>query len=75
MRQFDPDVPIVDLQIMDDQIGASLRTERLVASLSAVFGGLATLLAVIGLYGVMAYAVERRTRGNGHSHGARSDTR
>ncbi len=62
MRQFDPNVPVVDLQIMDDQLGASLRTERLVASLSAVFGGLATLLAVIGLYGVMAYAVARRTR-------------
>jgi ABC-type antimicrobial peptide transport system permease subunit len=39
-----------------------LRTERLVASLSAVFGGVATLLAVIGLYGVMACAVLRRTR-------------
>ena len=62
MREFDPNVPIVDLQIMDDQLGASLRPERLVASLSAVFGGLATLLAVIGLYGVMAYAVARRTR-------------
>ncbi len=62
MRQFDPNVPAVDLEVMDDQIGASLRTERLVASLSAVFGGLATLLAVIGLYGVMAYAVARRTR-------------
>ena len=47
---------------MNEQIGFSLRTERLVASLSAVFGGLATLLAVIGLYGVMAYAVMRRTR-------------
>ena len=35
---------------------------RLVASLSAVFGGLATLLAVIGLYGVTAYTVMRRTR-------------
>ena len=62
MRQFDPNVPVVDLQVMDDQLGASLRPERLVASLSAVFGGLATLLAVIGLYGVMAYAVARRTR-------------
>jgi predicted permease len=60
MRQFDPNVPVVDLQIMDDQVGTSLRTERLVASLSAVFGGLATLLAVIGLYGVMAYSVVRR---------------
>jgi predicted permease len=62
MRQFDPHVPLVGLQTMNEQIGFSLRTERLVASLSAVFGGLATLLAVIGLYGVTAYAVMRRTR-------------
>ncbi len=62
MRQFDPHVPVVELQTVNEQIGLSLRTERLVASLSAVFGGLATLLAVIGLYGVMAYAVMRRTR-------------
>jgi predicted permease len=62
MRRFDPRVPIVGLETMDDQIGWSLRTERLIASLSAVFGGLALLLAVIGLYGVMAYTVTRRTR-------------
>ena len=62
MRQFDPHVPVVGLQTVDEQIGFSLRTERLVASLSAVFGGLATLLAAIGLYGVMAYTVTRRTR-------------
>src|SRR5579864_106577 len=62
MRQFDPHVPVVGLETMNDQIGSSLRTERLVASLSGVFGGLATLLAVIGLYGVMAYVVMRRTR-------------
>jgi len=62
MRQFDPHVPILGLQSMDEQIGWSLRTERLIASLSAVFGGLALLLAVIGLYGVMAYTVTRRTR-------------
>jgi predicted permease len=62
MRQFDPHVPVVDLQTVNEQIGFSLRTERLVASLSGVFGGLATLLAVIGLYGVMAYVVQRRTR-------------
>jgi predicted permease len=62
MRQFDPHVPPVDLHTVNEQIGFSLRTERLVASLSGVFGGLATLLAVIGLYGVMAYVVQRRTR-------------
>jgi predicted permease len=62
MRRFDPHVPVVELATMDEQIGFSLRTERLVASLSAVFGGLATLLAVIGLYGVMDYVVMRRTR-------------
>jgi putative ABC transport system permease protein len=53
MRQFDPHVPVVGLETMNEQIGFSLRTERLVASLSAIFGGLATLIAVIGLYGVM----------------------
>ena len=62
MRQFDPHVPVVDLQTVDEVIGSSLQTERLVASLSGVFGGLATLLAAVGLYGVMAYTVARRTR-------------
>jgi predicted permease len=62
LRQFDPNVPVVGLQTLEEQIGWSLRTERLVASLSTVFGLLATLLAAIGLYGVMAYTVTRRTR-------------
>ena len=62
MRQFDPHVPVVDLETVDEQIRFSLRTERLVAGLSTVFGGLATLLAVVGLYGIMAYLVLRRTR-------------
>jgi predicted permease len=62
LRQFDPNVPVVGLETLSEQIGYSLRTEHLVASLSAVFGGLATLLAAVGLYGVMAYTVARRTR-------------
>ena len=62
MRHFDPHVPIMGLETMKEQIVRSLRTEELIASLSAIFGGLAVLLAGIGLYGVLAYTVTRRTR-------------
>jgi predicted permease len=62
VRGMDANLPVYGLRTMDDQISNSLLIERLIASLSAVFGFLATLLAVIGLYGVMAYTVARRTR-------------
>jgi ABC-type antimicrobial peptide transport system permease subunit len=47
---------------MNEQIDRSLVTERMIAMLSAVFGIIATLLATVGLYGVMAYTVARKTR-------------
>jgi ABC-type antimicrobial peptide transport system permease subunit len=47
---------------MNVQISNSITTERMIASLSTVFGFLATLLAAIGLYGLMAYTVAQRRR-------------
>jgi predicted permease len=51
---------VVDFKTFDEDIRAAVMQERLVASLSAFFGGLALLLAAIGLYGVMSYSVARR---------------
>jgi ABC-type antimicrobial peptide transport system permease subunit len=59
---LDSSVPVENFRTEEEQVDASLRTERLVASLSSVFGFLATGIAVVGLYGVMAYTVSRRTR-------------
>jgi predicted permease len=60
IAQVDPELPVT-LTTLDDQIQRSLRTERMLASLSSAFGGLALLLAVIGLYGVMSFVVTQRT--------------
>ena len=62
VRQLDANLPVYAMRTIEKQISNSLLVERLIASLSTVFGCLATLLAIIGLYGVMAYTVARRTR-------------
>jgi predicted permease len=62
VRDLDSNLPIYGMRTTEVQINNSLSSERMIASLSAVFGFLATLLAVIGLYGVMAYTVAQRTR-------------
>jgi predicted permease len=62
MRDIDANLPIYDMRTTDDQIANSLAAERMIASLSTVFGFLATILAAVGLYGLMAYSVVQRTR-------------
>ena len=60
--QVDPSVPVFDVKSMEAQKTESLYIERMVATLSVMFGGLATLLSAVGIYGVMSYTVARRTR-------------
>jgi len=61
VREADGGLPVPEITPVDLRIRESLYTTRLVAAISTAFGILATLLAVIGLYGVIAFAVARRT--------------
>jgi predicted permease len=61
VRSLDPNLTVTDVRTEEQQIEDALSEERFMASLAAIFGGLALLLASIGLYGVMAYTVARRT--------------
>ena len=61
MRAVDPEVPVYNVSTMDELVSRSLQTRRFSVALLSVFSGIALLLAAIGLYGVVSYAVGLRT--------------
>jgi predicted permease len=62
IADLDPSMPVYAIKTLETQLDETLSTERLIAILSAAFGVLATLLAALGLYGVLAFVVARRTK-------------
>jgi putative ABC transport system permease protein len=62
MKEIDPGLAVDSMRTMDDQIETTLTNERMIELLAISFGLLATLLAGVGLYGVLAYSTAQRTR-------------
>jgi predicted permease len=62
VAKLDSSMPVYEVKTLKKQLDETLSTERLIAWLSVVFGGLATIMAALGLYGVMAFMVARLTK-------------
>jgi ABC-type antimicrobial peptide transport system permease subunit len=61
LTQINDKIPVFGITTLNDQLHQNLNQERLIAQLVSFFGALALILACIGLYGVMAHGVARRT--------------
>jgi ABC-type antimicrobial peptide transport system permease subunit len=61
-QRIDPNLVITGIRTLDDQIGSRMSNERILSFLSIGFAVLATILAVVGVHGVLVFQIARRTR-------------
>ena len=62
LAEIDPSLPVMRVGTLSDHVGRTLNQERVIADLAGFFGLLALVLTCVGVYGLMAYLVQRRTR-------------